>query len=133
MRVVGDGTGIVPRGVPWRSDALTVPVEPGKHSTPADRGPREPPNGPVGRPRRHLDQAECFAHIDPTDVALRHTGFANQRSHEILRAGAVLLSQADEDFHPCAFDRGRHYRIPYPAARLSLQRDRKSTRLNSSH
>src|SRR2546427_7094365 len=109
MRVVGDDTGTVPRGAASRSDALPLPVESGKHPAPADRRPREPPDGPVGRPGRHLDQAECFAHIDPTDVALRHAGFANQGSDEILGAGAVLLSQADEDLRS------------------------ESTRLNSSH
>src|SRR5256884_242383 len=129
MRVVGDDTGIVPRGAASRSDALPLPVESGKRPAPEDRRPREPPEGPVGRPGRHLDQTECFAHIDPTDVALRHAGFANQGSDEILRAGAVLLSQADEDLHPCAFDRRRHYRIPHPASRLSLQRQQRGRNL----
>src|SRR5438105_9679441 len=81
MRVVGDDTGIVPRGAASRSDALPLPVESGKHPAPADRRPREPPDGPVGRPGRHLDQTECFAHIDPTDVALRHAGFARSEEH----------------------------------------------------
>src|SRR5438067_3631861 len=88
MRVVGDDTGIVPRGAASRSDALPLPVESGKHPAPADRRPREPPDGPVGRPGRHLDQTECFAHIDPTDVALRseeHTSELQSRFDLVCR------------------------------------------------
>src|SRR4029077_17201618 len=116
MRVVGDGTGIVPRGPPSRSDALPLAVEPGQHPTPADRRAGEPPNGPVDCPRRYLDDAECFAHVDSTDVAFRHTCFANQRPDEILGAGAVLLADPDEDSHPRRVDRPGHRRSRYPAS-----------------
>src|SRR2546422_5414205 len=73
FRSAGDDTGIVPRSAASRSDGLPLPVESGKHPAPADRRPREPPDGPVGCPGRHLDRSE------------EHTSELQSRLHLVCR------------------------------------------------
>src|SRR5690348_10761180 len=75
-------------------------IEPRRDAPAADRHPRERGRHALRLPRRDLHEGEGLPDVNLAEGALLESDLADQRAHEILRAGAILPPDVHEDLDP---------------------------------